>query len=107
MAGNDGVGSVSRRRVLASSIALAGIASVDETSAQQRAASDQPSSDRSTGTADRSVAPRLTPVVDTSNGKVRGYVADGIHTFRGLRYGAPTGGANRFLPPATPAPWTR
>jgi len=106
MADNNRIGPISRRRVLASSIALAGMASIDETWANQRAAAGQPSIDRSTGTADCSVAPRLSPIVDTSNGKVRGYVEDGIHTFRGLRYGAPTGGVNRFRPPATPAPWT-
>jgi para-nitrobenzyl esterase len=50
-------------------------------------------------------APRLGPVVETSNGNVRGYVSQGIHTFRGLRYGAPTGGANRFKPPSRPEPW--
>lgn len=107
MAGNDRLGSISRRRVLASSIALAGIASTDRTPAQQGAPSGRASSNRPAGTADRSVAPRLSPVVNTSNGKVRGYVADGIHTFRGLRYGAPTGGTNRFRPPAAPAPWNR
>ncbi len=49
---------------------------------------------------------RLGPIVETANGKVRGYVSGGIHTFRGLRYGAPTGGANRFKPPVAPEPWT-
>jgi para-nitrobenzyl esterase len=48
---------------------------------------------------------RLGPVVDTANGKVRGYVANGVHTFRGLRYGAPTWGENRFKPAVAPEPW--
>lgn len=99
--------SISRRRVLASSIALAGIASCDRMPAQQRAPSGQSSTDRSAGAAQSSISPRLSPVVETSNGKVRGYVANGIHTFRGLRYGASTGGPNRFRPPAAPAPWPR
>jgi para-nitrobenzyl esterase len=46
------------------------------------------------------------PVVETANGKVRGFLNDGIFTFRGVRYGASTAGKNRFLPPQKPDPWT-
>jgi para-nitrobenzyl esterase len=46
------------------------------------------------------------PVVETSNGKVRGALVDGIYVFKGLRYAAPTGGENRFMPPRDPQPWT-
>jgi para-nitrobenzyl esterase len=46
------------------------------------------------------------PVVKTSHGSIRGYVNRDIFTFRGVRYGASTGGKNRFMPPRPPEPWT-
>ncbi len=45
-------------------------------------------------------------VADTTSGKVRGYILRGIHYFLGLPYGADTSGANRFMPPQKPKPWT-
>ncbi|MEO6153143.1 MAG: carboxylesterase family protein [Croceibacterium sp.] len=48
----------------------------------------------------------LGPIVQTASGAVRGYRAGGVHVFRGLRYGAPTGGANRFKAPQQAEPWT-
>src|SRR6185312_14626891 len=44
-------------------------------------------------------------VVRTSAGRVRGVLEDGIHAFRGVRYGADTT-TRRFLPPRSPAPWS-
>jgi para-nitrobenzyl esterase len=45
-------------------------------------------------------------VVDTTYGKVRGYILRGIHHYLGVPYGADTSGPNRFMPPQKPKPWT-
>ena len=50
--------------------------------------------------------PPIDPVVQTSYGGIRGYLNQGIYTFRGVRYGASTAGQNRFMPPRPPEPWT-
>lgn len=44
-------------------------------------------------------------VAPTAYGKVKGFILRGIYTFRGIPYGAPTGGENRFMPPRPPEPW--
>ena len=37
---------------------------------------------------------------------MRGTCIDGIKVFKGIPYGAPTSGKNRFMPPVKPAAWT-
>ena len=47
-----------------------------------------------------------TAAVNTATGRVRGLVRYGVNQFWGVPYGASTAGANRFMPPVKPAPWT-
>ena len=63
------------------------------------------------GAATRALAQdmRLTTVGDvalTRYGRVRGLIKDGVQQFWGVPYGASTAGANRFMPPQPPEPWS-
>ena len=44
-------------------------------------------------------------ITQTQYGLVQGYILDDVYTYLGIPYGAPTGGANRFLPPQEPESW--
>lgn len=45
-------------------------------------------------------------IAETSSGKVRGVEIGTVNVFRGIPYGAPTSGKNRFMPPVKPAAWS-
>lgn len=44
-------------------------------------------------------------VANTQYGRVRGFVAGGVITFKGIPYGETTAGENRWLPAKPPTPW--
>lgn len=45
-------------------------------------------------------------VANTQYGKVRGFLDGGVFTFKGIPYGADTGGENRWLPAKPPKHWS-
>jgi para-nitrobenzyl esterase len=51
-------------------------------------------------------APNARNLVEIASGKVRGFVRNGIFTFKGMPYAGTTAGAARFMAPTRPTPWT-
>src|SRR6188768_1161703 len=48
----------------------------------------------------------MSEVVRARHGEVRGSLADGVNTFKGIPYAAPPFGANRLRPPQPVEPWS-
>jgi para-nitrobenzyl esterase len=44
-------------------------------------------------------------IIETTAGKVGGYIRNGIFTYKGIPYAAPVGGEGRFMAPAKAKPW--
>jgi len=85
-----------RRAVLLTGAALAAAAAARPALAQV-----SPPAGLGTGGA----SSKIFQVTETATGKVQGIANGPTWEFRGIPYGAPTGGKNRYMPPKPPAPW--
>jgi para-nitrobenzyl esterase len=95
------------RRDVMKGLALAAVSgSLGRTALAAPAASTDGYPRMAPATADIVHASDTNPVVETSYGHIRGYSRNGIAIFKNIPYGADTSGANRFMPPQKPAPWT-
>ena len=64
-----------------------------------------PASRRAAGQSGTCLTPH-SAIARTQYGPVRGYIDEGVYTFKGIPYGDTTGGENRWLPAKPPKPWT-
>ncbi len=97
---------VSRREMLrAGSLAVAA-AGAAVTAVVQQAEAQQAAPANTSPLGGGSSGAGIFAVVETDSGKVQGINNAGIACFRGIPYGASTGGKNRFMPPKKPAKWT-
>jgi para-nitrobenzyl esterase len=76
------------------------------TTAAKAYAQSTPLPGRPVGGLNGSTPGQLFWTTDTTSGKVQGIANAGIKEFKGIPYGAPTGGKNRFMPPKKPVAWT-
>jgi hypothetical protein len=82
---------------------LAGAAAIAATAAASKALAQTPPAAAGLGTG--GAARAIFKTTDTANGKVMGIANGPVWEFRGIPYGAPTGGRNRYMPPKRPANW--
>ena len=101
----ESAGNSNRRGFLrTSSLAVAAVAGGSTAVSNALAQSGQ--AQRPTPALSGSSANKLFWEVETTGGRVQGIANSGIKEFKGIPYGAPTGGKNRFMPPQKPASWT-
>lgn len=93
------------RRMLLQGAALAVGAGAAAPALAQATNMSAPTAAPSTG-GEKVIARAGTAVVEIESGKIAGAIFRDIYAFKGIPYGADTGGANRFQPTQKPKPWT-
>mgnify|MGYP003471403671 FL=1 len=83
----------------------------DEATATQDKTNDNPTKDKPLSmadvpTLDVDASKRMFWTTEISTGRVMGITQADVKQFKGIPYGASTGGANRYLAPKKPASWT-
>jgi para-nitrobenzyl esterase len=95
----------SRREFLKSSVFSVAAAGVSSITASAVLAQSAAGSAARTSALGGTATGKIFVETETTTGRVQGIQTTGIKEFKGIPYGAPTGGKNRFMPPRKPAPW--
>ena len=98
------------RRSFLCSVATAGAglagSSILSLSAETQRKEASPIAFAATGCGNSRVIASDKTVAETTAGKIRGFRRNGVHIFKGVTFGASTVGPRRFMPPASPEPWS-
>jgi para-nitrobenzyl esterase len=93
-----------RRSLMKGAATLLGGAAASALAPDEATASVRSSASRAAGDT-TVIAGAGKAVVETTAGKVGGYIRNGIYTYKGIPYASSVAGAARFQPPAKPQPW--
>src|SRR3954471_5606398 len=101
MSKDDAAGGVGRRAILGAAAVGAALAAAPAALAQAPRPSATPPAGLGTGGG----SSKIFQTTEISSGRVMGIANGPVWEFRGIPYGTPTGGRNRYMPPRPPAPW--